>query len=364
MKYLPLVALSALLIGCATPSATLPSTPPPSATTPKIALVLGGGGAKGFAHVGVIEALESHNIKPDIIIGTSSGAMVGAIYASGKSASELKQIALHLKEDDLIDLAPSKQGLLEGQKLATFINQQVNHTPIEKLPITFKAVATDSQSKTAVSFEAGDTGHAVRASASVPKLFIAPRVPEIGGKKYIDGGQSALVPARFAKSLGADVVISVDVLSHHAPAKATPQTASIGRTDTGIVAKWGEQVIDIPINLSELKGKKLPFGIVLDEQIDHIFNQIPKHTTLDLPDEVAILSDPRQFWQKFELNAKMSQEDISASDVLIRPDLSTFSAFDGNERLAMMTVGKQATVAQIDAIKEQIKDKTPAPSAQ
>lgn len=359
MKYLPLVALFALLVGCATPQATLPSTQP-SATTPKIALVLGGGGAKGFAHVGVIEALALHNIKPNIIIGTSSGAMVGAIYASGKSASELKHIALTLQEDDLIDLAPSKQGLLEGQKLAKFINHHVNHQPIEKLPITFRAVATDSQNKTAISFGAGDTGQAVRASASVPKLFIAPRLPEIGGKKYIDGGQSALVPARFAKSLGADVVISVDVLSHHAPTKTMPQTASIGRTKTGIVAKWGEQVIDIPINIDDLKGKKLPFGIVLDEQIDHIFNQIPKHTTLDLPDEVALLSDPRQFWQKFELNAKMSQEDIDASDVMIRPDLSSFSVFDANERSAMMSVGKQATLAQINTIKQHIQDKAPA----
>lgn len=133
-RILPLIALSALFVGCA-------NTPKPittHATKPKIALILGGGGAKGFAHVGVLEALETHNIKPDIIIGTSSGAMVGAMYASGKSAQELRQIALHLDENELIDITPSKQGLIEGEKLAKFINTQVNFTP-RKTPLAFCA---------------------------------------------------------------------------------------------------------------------------------------------------------------------------------------------------------------------------------
>ena len=151
-----------------------PIKPPvqPSAK-PKIALVLGGGGAKGFAHVGVIKVLEKNGITPDLIVGTSSGSLVGSLYASGKSASELEDIATHVSNNELLDYSWSKQGFIEGIKLQNWVNTQVDNQPIEKLPIRFASVATDLTTKQKAVFDKGNTGLAVRASSSVYGVFQA-----------------------------------------------------------------------------------------------------------------------------------------------------------------------------------------------
>lgn len=357
-----LVTTASALLLCACAS-TPKHTPPKPASTPKIALVLGGGGAKGFAHVGVIDALESHGIKPDIIIGTSAGAMVGAIYASGKSASELTDIALSLDEMALMDISPSKQGLLEGEKLASYINDIVNHTPLEKLPISFMAVATEHSTGEAVGFRTGDTGQAVRASASIPKLFILPRLPK-NGKKYSDGGRSALVPARFAKGLGADIVISVDVLAHRPTPKSTPKTLSLERTDNTMSASVGKHSLTIPINLDKLTSNNHPFGTLLKEQLGELLDTLPKSTTLTLPQEAEFITNPSTFWQHFEGAGIMSQTDKDASNIIIQPNLSAFYVFDTSERLSMIHLGKQATLAHMDTIKQHIHHKTPSKSPQ
>lgn len=367
---LPLFVLPLLFVGCASHQHIVQQpTVTPDPNKPKIALVLGGGGTRGFAHIGVIETLEAHNIKPDIIIGTSSGAMVGAIYASGKSAKELRQIALSVQDDELLDITPSKQGLIEGQKLATFINKHVNHTTLEDLPIHFLPIATDMHTKTAVAFSTGDTGQAVRASASVPKLFIPPRLPQIGGKKYVDGGQSALVPARFAKALGADIVISVDLLGKtahtHPLATGTPnpQTARIARTDKGVSATWGSHTMDIPLDLTTLNNRTLPFGIRLGDELDALISQLPTQASLDIPPELTTLAQGKQgFWQLFAnigTTAIMAKEDEMASNVIIRPDLSEFAVFDSHDKEGMILAGQVATKAQINAIQAKINTYTP-----
>ncbi|MGL5252838.1 MAG: patatin-like phospholipase family protein, partial [Moraxella sp.] len=142
---LALTLLATSLIACT--STTAPSkTPIKSPTPPKtptVALVLGGGGAKGFAHVGVIKVLEQNGIKPDLIVGTSSGSLVGSLYASGKSARELEDIATHVSNDELLDYTLSKQGFIEGIKLQNWVNAQVGNRPIEALPIRFAAIATN-----------------------------------------------------------------------------------------------------------------------------------------------------------------------------------------------------------------------------
>lgn len=179
---------------------------------PKIALVLGGGGAKGFAHVGVIKVLEKNGIKPDLIVGTSSGALVGSLYASGKSADDLEDIALHVSNDELLDYTLSKQGFIEGVKLQNWVNEQVGNRKIEQLPIRFAAIATNLSTSDPTAqktvFTKGDTGLVVRASSSVPTVFISPR---INNQRYADGGLVSLVPVQTAKDLGAKIVIAVDV---------------------------------------------------------------------------------------------------------------------------------------------------------
>jgi NTE family protein len=204
----------AMLAGCAvTPSApviepvheeiTSPEVPPP-----KIALVLGGGAAKGFAHIGVIKALESHSITPDIIVGTSAGSVVGALYAGGYNGFDLQRIALSMDEGTVSDWVLPNRGFIKGESLQNFINNALQNRPIEKLNRTLAVIATDLQSGELVVFERGDTGLAVRASSSVPGIF---QPVKFNSREYVDGGLVSPVPVRTARDLGADIVIAVDI---------------------------------------------------------------------------------------------------------------------------------------------------------
>ena len=175
---------------------------------PVIAIALGGGGAKGFAHIGVIKVLESHGIKPKIVTGTSAGSFVGSIYASGQSPYALQNIALKLEEADIRDLTLNKQGFLLGQKLQNYVNQQVGSKAIQEFPIRFAAVATELGTGKKTSFIKGNAGQAVRASCSIPNAFVP---ATIAGKQYVDGGLVSPIPVRTAKDMGADIVIAVDI---------------------------------------------------------------------------------------------------------------------------------------------------------
>lgn len=374
MKHLHtslILATATLLSACAThaPQAT-PSPAPLAKSTQNplptdkavVALVLGGGGTRGYAHIGAIKALQEHGIKPDMVVGTSVGAMVGAVYASGKSAQELERLAQELEPVSLLDVAPSKQGLIEGVALRDYINHQVNHQPIERLPMRFSAVATELHSKATVTIRHGDTGLAVQASSSVPKLFIPPYV---GNKKYIDGGQNALLPSAIAKSMGADIVIAVDLMAHtpktqSSPEQTTPSPiAGIKKTDAGIEATWGKDSVIIPINLDKIneQTKDLPISI----NFDKLFGMIPANTQIaipqGLPTKIPTSKDEAISFANQILGTdtfKASQKDILASDVLIRPDLSEHAVFSTQDSQAMIDKGYQATLAQIPAIKQAI----------
>lgn len=206
-------------------SPDVPGQPPAVAKRPpKIGLALGGGAARGFAHVGVIAALEEAGIKVDLVVGTSAGSLVGAIYASGKNAAQLQQVALKMEEAEITDwtLPFFNRGILRGEALSNYINRQVNNKLIESLPIPLGIVATDLRSGQGVLFRQGDTGQAVRASSSVPSVF---NPVKIGEREYVDGGLVAPVPVRFAKQMGAELVIAVDI-------SAAPE----GNTADGTVA--------------------------------------------------------------------------------------------------------------------------------
>lgn len=199
-----------LLAGCSMLGGKEPSPPPTIAAPakPVVALALGGGAAKGFAHIGVIKALEAQGIVPDIVVGTSAGSVVGAMYAAGKSGFELQQLAISLDESQVSDWSLPDRGVVKGEALATFINKTVANAPIEKLPKKFGAVATDLASGEPIVFRSGDTGTAVRASSSVPGVF---QPVAIRGREYVDGGLVSPVPVRFAQEMGATFVIAVDI---------------------------------------------------------------------------------------------------------------------------------------------------------
>jgi len=224
LPYFGTAALSllaaALMAGCASwreppPSDLSPRSledvrrsPAESTGQPKVALALGGGGLRGFAHLGVLTALEEAGIRPDIVVGTSAGAVVGAAYASGKSPAEIEAIARSVKLSSLVDFAFSKSGLMRGDNIANWVNTLTGDVPIEHFPRRFAAVATDLDTGRAVLLDRGPAGPAVRASAAVPGAHVP---VAYGGGHLVDGGVASLVPVRFARALGADVVIAVDV---------------------------------------------------------------------------------------------------------------------------------------------------------
>lgn len=175
---------------------------------PLVALALGSGGSRGFAHVGVIKALEAAGIEPDIVTGSSSGAVVAALYAAGRRSAELEEIALGVEKGDLVDFALFGKGWVKGEALQEFVNRMVGERPIERLAKPFAVVATEAKTGRMTVFNRGDTGLAVRASASVPNLFVPPL---INGSEYVDGGLTSPVPVKLARAMGADVVIAVDV---------------------------------------------------------------------------------------------------------------------------------------------------------
>ena len=177
---------------------------------PIIALVLGSGGARGYAHIGVIQVLEQQGIHPDFIVGTSAGSIVGSIYASGKTANELRDIALNMKAHDVRDVKLDIKGFFDGKKVENYVNQQVNNTPLELLKTPMYVVATELKEGKKVVFNYGNTGQAVRASVSIPSMFVPTK---IGADEYVDGGLVSPVPVDVARDLGADIIIAVDILA-------------------------------------------------------------------------------------------------------------------------------------------------------
>lgn len=213
------VVLVLVLAGCAAPSVpvtpVVPPSPPPAPVAkppPRIGLALGGGAARGFAHVGVIQVLEEAGIRPSVVVGTSAGSVVAAIYASGRSGAQLQQVAESMEEASLTDwtLPLFGRGLLRGDAIARYINSQVGGRPIEAMDIPLGIVATDLHSGEGILFRRGDTGTAVRASSAVPSVFQPVR---IAGREYVDGGLVAPVPVRYARQMGAELVIAVDISS-------------------------------------------------------------------------------------------------------------------------------------------------------
>lgn len=226
MRTLFAAALGLVLAtaGCTTFKPPMPTDQPPSATLalpfptgrPPVALVLSGGSARGFAHVGVIKVLEANGLRPDIIVGTSAGALVGALYASGLTALELEAAVSQMDRKVFSDFVlpgvgflPGELGFVRGDKLHRFLDARLKHHHIQDFPMRFAAVATELATGKSVAFNAGDAGLAVVASSAVPGV-ISPVY--INRKYYGDGQISSPLPVAAARELGAVIVIAVDVI--------------------------------------------------------------------------------------------------------------------------------------------------------
>ena len=251
--YLPAVCFCVVaLLSCSlVRKETPPESPPKQA---KIAVVLGAGASRGFAHIGVLKILETHRVPVHMVVGTSAGAFVGSLYAYGLSPYELQSIALGIQRDDVADYTIPDNGFIKGEKLENYVNNRVKFTPLDKLKIPFYAVATNIQTGEEMVFGRGNTGRAVRASSAVPGVF---NPVTIGESMYVDGGVVSPVAVDAARRLGADVVIAVDISSGVTPA------APSGTLETVM------QSVDIMHNkmsVIQLKGA----DIVIRPKVAHI----------------------------------------------------------------------------------------------
>ncbi len=246
------LGLSLLLLFACAPKEILPPLPGPKPA--KVAVVLGAGASKGFAHIGVLKVLEAQKIPIDLVVGTSAGSAVGCLYASGIDAFQLQRIALALQKEDLIDWTLPDNGFIRGDKLEQFINRSVRQTPLERLTIPFRAVAANLQTGAEIVFAMGNAGRAVRASCAIPGVFQPVR---IGDQTYADGGLVSPVAVDAARRAGADVVIAVDISS------GVAASAPAGILDTIL------QSIDImyeKIAKAQLKDA----DVVIQPQVRHI----------------------------------------------------------------------------------------------
>jgi len=175
---------------------------------PRVALVLGGGGCRGYGHIGVIRVLEANGLRPDLVVGSSAGSLVGAFYAAGMSVDDLERYGSRMSPNLLRDWIFPKLGLFGGGAIGRFVADRVGARTIESLPTRFAAVATDLRTGEMVVLDRGDLGLAVQASTSIPGLV---EPAKIGGRTLVDGNLASPVPVDAARRLGAKRVIAVDV---------------------------------------------------------------------------------------------------------------------------------------------------------
>jgi NTE family protein len=262
-----IVALAAVT-GCAWRQAQ-PAPPPPRLVEvrPRIGLALGGGGARGFAHLGALRVLEQEKIPIDLVVGTSVGSLIGALYADEGRVIDAEITALEVEEEDLFDyraFSILSGGLVKGERLEKFLVAKLRHQAIEEMAVPFAAVAVDLESGKTVVFQKGAVAPAVHASCAIPGVFVP---VEIAGRTYVDGGVTNPLPASVARDLGADLVIAMAIPP---PARgkvaknplgvayraASIMSAEIGRLRAGEADIVIETQTDRPIDPDDFSQKR------------------------------------------------------------------------------------------------------------
>lgn len=227
------LGIAVSLVGCATVPPPIPAAryamaaplvPIKRTDHPVVVIALSGGATHGFAHAGVLRVLDENGVRPDAVVGTSAGSVVGALYAGGIRSEALVEAALDLQRDQVIEFTYPNRGFVNGQQLQEYMDRRLGNRPIERLSLPFVAVATDLRTGRLVAFNRGDTGTAVRASSSVPTVF---QPLAMGGHEYVDGGLVSPVPVRVARALGADIVIAVDVTRQPTAEKQFDSTSAL-----------------------------------------------------------------------------------------------------------------------------------------
>ena len=238
-------ALPLIAAGCG--DQTTRPTPPAPAVKPaqpappvkiRIGIALGGGAAKGFAHIGVIKMLEANGFKPEVVSGTSAGSVVGAFYASGMDAFQMQEHAVALDEARIRDVTLFNGGLVRGQKLQDYVNEMVGNRAFDKMKKPFAVVSTQLETGQRTIFVRGNVGQAVRASCSIPGVFEPVKIDKF---HYVDGGVVSPVPVDAARQLGADFVIAVDISTRITGKTPENLLGVVNQSITIMGQKLGEQ---------------------------------------------------------------------------------------------------------------------------
>lgn len=227
----------------------------------KLGIALGGGGAKGFAHIGVLKTLSKAGYDFDVVTGTSIGALVGAVYAAS-NLDKLEEITSKFKNLDipfLLTPTISKQGLFSGKKIETLLKEVVNQSRIEDLPKTFAAVCVDLNKPEIITIHSGELVKAVRASIAIPGIF----TPVINGNQMlVDGGVLEPVPIEAAKMLGAEFIVAVDLLSKSSNMKKN--------TESNLVDIIQKTSITTQQCLTSFRMKFSPPNILIEPEVGNI----------------------------------------------------------------------------------------------
>jgi len=221
----------------------------------KVGLVLSGGAAYGFAHIGVINVLLKNKIPIDIVTGTSMGALIGGLYASGVKPKEMKNILTKFSGSKIVDFnlfALSNGGLIHGKKVLRFLSKLTEKKKIEDCKIPFCAVSCDLKTGKKISINTGDIAEAIRASISVPGIF-QPVVKD--DMVLVDGGCVDNIPVDDARKLGATKIIAVDVCSFYKPHKKLKSPVDIlisaGNVMTSQICRYKKNTADITIKIAQ-----------------------------------------------------------------------------------------------------------------
>jgi NTE family protein len=256
LRIITILILSLTIAACA----TVPKEPTPQKPA-KVALVLGAGAAKGFAHIGVLKVLESQKVPINLIVGTSAGSFVGSLYAYGFNAYTLQKVALSMEKGDVAELTLPDNGFLKGEKVRDYINRMLRNTVMEKLRIPFYAVATNIRTGKETVFATGNTGMAVQASCAVPGVF---QPATFSGSTYVDGGVVNPLAVDVARSHGADVVIAVDITSGIGTSVPTSTMDTIMKS----IEIMYDKIAQIPIGKADVVIKP-QVGFVGSADFDH-----------------------------------------------------------------------------------------------
>lgn len=289
---------------------------------PKVGLALGGGSARGWAHVGVIRALERAGIHADVVCGTSIGALVGAAYAAG-DLDHFEQWVLGMGITDVVSLMDVSWGggLLKGERLMSFLREHFVDRPVEELPVPFAAVATELHTGTEVWLRSGSTIEAVRASIALPGLFTP---VTLDGQLLVDGGLVNPVPVSLARAMGADVVIAVDLSSD----------------------LMGRHLREPPL----VEAPAGPFGEWFRKLHDNLGTLVPVRSdnSSGLPSMLDVLASSINIMQVRITRSRMAGE---PPDVIIAPRLAHLNLLDFHRAKEAIEEGKRAVEVELHRLR-------------